>query len=77
MTLDPAQEREEVRRTYPPFSRRDGVWWVFGLLVLLVSDRFFHVDGWAYALAVLGLVSWEVTKNRLRRNADRFAALRP
>jgi hypothetical protein len=76
VTLDPIQERQDVHRTYARVSRSELAWPGFGLVVLLVLDRFFSIDWWAYALGALALTSWEITKYRLRRNADRFAGSR-
>jgi len=73
VTLDPAQERAAIHRKYAPLSKREQGSWSAILLVILVLDFFFSIDWWVYAIGVVALVSWEITKFKLRRNADRFA----
>jgi hypothetical protein len=74
--LDPAAERERVHRKYAPLTRRELAGSCLGLVVLVVLDIFFGVSWWIYVGMVIGLAAWEVTKLRLRRNADHFAGQR-
>jgi hypothetical protein len=76
VTLDPADERERVHRTYAALSRRGIAGWCLVLVALLVLGRFLTVHWWHFVGMLAGLVAWEVTKLRLRRNADHFAAPR-
>jgi hypothetical protein len=75
VTLDPTQERAEIHEKYPPLSRRALLWTGAECVALVVLGFFMSVDWWFYAGGVLGIIGWEVTKFRLRRNADRFAGL--
>ena len=62
-----------MHRQYPPFPRREVVSWFAVLVVIVVLDVFFSIGWWVYAIGMVALVSWEFTKFRMRRNADRFA----
>jgi hypothetical protein len=71
--LDSVHERERVYATYAPLRRRDLLTWVIGFVGLLAASRFVTVDWFFYAGLIASLVGWEITKLRLRKNADRFA----
>ena len=74
MTLDPAAERARIHVRYAPFGRRDAVSWALLLGAAALANLFLRVDWWAFAGFALWAVIWEITKWKLRRNADRFSA---
>ena len=76
VTLGPDKERDEVHLRYPPLPRRELFSWCLCLAIIGVLGVFFAISWWVYAIGVVALVSWEATKLRLRRNADRFAETR-
>ncbi len=73
MTLDPLEERERVHTKYAPMRGRDVVFWSLGVVALLVASLWVSVGWYLLAGIVTGLIAWEITKLRLRRQADRFA----
>jgi hypothetical protein len=75
VALSPADCR--LTRFVALSTRREIAGWCLGSVVLVVLDVFLLTVGWwIYAGMVCGLVAWEVTKFRLRRNADHFAGHR-
>lgn len=72
MSLDPATERDRVHAKYAPFGRRDFLWWVVLFAVVFAASRFISVDWRASVALLISAVGWEITKFRLRRNADQF-----
>ena len=73
MTNDPVAECERVRKKYAPMRASDAAIYVAGLVVLAIASLFREVGWFFYAGMVSGAAAWELTKFRLRRNAQRFA----
>jgi hypothetical protein len=74
MTLDPHEERERVHTEYAPMRGRDVGLWSLGVVALVVASLWVSIGWYFVAGIVTGLIAWELTKLKLRRQADQFAA---
>jgi hypothetical protein len=73
VTSDAEAEYERVRIKYAPPRPRDLAFYALVIGLLVAASLFLNVD-WAFVLGgIVGLVTWEFTKLRLRRNARDFA----
>jgi len=69
-----AAEYERVREKYAPIRRRDIALYVVASVALGIASVFRQVDWFLWVGLLTGVVGWEITKLRLRRNARDFAA---
>jgi hypothetical protein len=71
---DATGEYERVRLKYPRMPARDVAVYVAALVVLGVFSLFRDVSWFFVAGLASGVVAWEATKFRLRRNARRVGS---
>lgn len=73
MTLDPDAEYDRTKAKYPPFGLRDAIMLLALVAIVGVVSLYRRVDWFLIGGMATGLVAWEITKARLRRNAREFA----
>ena len=72
VSLDPEAEYRRIREKYGAARPRDVLALALVGAAVFVASRFWDVDWSIFAGLVLGFIGWELTKFRLRRNAQDF-----